>query len=91
MEETRKPDSYWTKYIDILPKSFEVYPIFYSDEELTWLENTDMKRMVETKIYDMKRDYDTIITEVPEFSKFPFIEYMEKRLLVASRIFGIDV
>jgi hypothetical protein len=50
MEETRKPESYWTKYIDILPKSFEVYPIFYSDEELTWLANTDMKRMVETKI-----------------------------------------
>jgi len=27
-----------------------VYPIFYSDEELIWLANTDMKRMVETKI-----------------------------------------
>jgi histone-lysine N-methyltransferase SETD3 len=91
MEETRKPDSYWSKYIDILPKSFEVYPIFYTPEELTWLDNTDMVRMVNTKIEDMKRDYDTITTEVPEFSAFPFKEYMEKRLLVASRIFGISV
>ena len=91
MEETRKTDSYWAKYIDILPKSFEVYPIFYNSEELEWLANTDMVRMVNTKIEDMKKDYDTITTEVPEFTKFPFKEYMEKRLLVASRIFGISV
>lgn len=91
MEETRKPDSYWTKYIDILPKSFEVYPIFYDEEELTWLENTDMTRMVKTKLEDMKTDYDLICEEVPAFSQFPLKEYMEKRLLVASRIFGIAV
>jgi len=91
MEETRKPDSYWAKYIDILPKSFEVYPIFYTEEEMSWLENTDMVRMVKTKLEDMKKDYDTITTEVPDFKQFPLKEYMEKRLLVASRIFGIDI
>jgi len=38
MEERRKgKDSYWFKYIDILPKSFEVYPIFYTEVELEWL------------------------------------------------------
>jgi len=45
MEERRKiKDSYWFKYIDILPKSFEAYPIFYTEDELEWLVNTNMTR-----------------------------------------------
>jgi protein-histidine N-methyltransferase len=91
MEEKRKENSYWHKYIDILPKSFEAYPIFYSEEEMSWLENTHMVHMVETKIEDMKKDYDVICKEVPCFTEFPFEEYQQMRLLVASRIFGIDV
>ena len=37
MQERRKDDTIWAPYLDILPKSFTDFPIFYTDEELSWL------------------------------------------------------
>ena len=55
MEERRKDTkSYWFKYIDILPKSFEAYPIFFSPDEMALLVNTNMVKQVENKINDMR-------------------------------------
>ena len=39
----------------------------------------------------MRTDYDLICKEVPQYTQFPFVEYQQMRLLVASRIFGISV
>lgn len=40
MEEKRKPDSQFLKYIDILPKGFTNFPIFYSKEERELLDGS---------------------------------------------------
>lgn len=40
MQERRKPVSFFDKYIDILPKAFNNFPIFYTQEERTWLEGS---------------------------------------------------
>jgi histone-lysine N-methyltransferase SETD3 len=37
MQERRKPDSEWNIYIDILPKSYTNFPIFFTEEEKKWL------------------------------------------------------
>jgi protein-histidine N-methyltransferase len=37
MQERRKPDTIWEPYIDILPKSYSNFPIFFTDEEKQWL------------------------------------------------------
>jgi protein-histidine N-methyltransferase len=42
MEEKRKPDSYFKRFIDILPKCFTNFPIFYTTEERQWLEGSAM-------------------------------------------------
>ena len=69
MEERRKgKDSYFTEYIDILPKSFEAYPIFYTMAEMEWLVNTNMVKQVDNKVTDMRQDYDIICKEVPEYT-----------------------
>jgi len=39
----------------------------------------------------MKQDYDLICKECPSYVQFPFTEYQQMRLLVASRIFGVAV
>lgn len=39
----------------------------------------------------MQLDYDLICKEVPDFAQFPLTEFMECRMLTASRIFGISV
>lgn len=40
MQERRKEKSYFAEYIDILPKKFNNFPIFYSQEERAWLEGS---------------------------------------------------
>ena len=40
MQERRKPVSHFDKYIDILPKCFDNFPIFYTQEERAWLEGS---------------------------------------------------
>lgn len=91
MQERRKPDSQWNIYIDILPKSYTNFPIFFTDEEKQWLKGSPFLDQVEEKIIDIKADYDLICKEVPEFSQFPLKEYSEIRMMVSSRIFGIQI
>ena len=91
MQERRKPESMWHPYIDILPKMFTNFPIFYTPEEKEWLIGSPFLKQVEEKIEDIKTDYNLICKEVPEFAEFPLKEYSEMRMMVSSRIFGIQV
>ena len=35
--EKRKEDSPWKIYLDILPTEYSTMPVFFSEEELSWL------------------------------------------------------
>ena len=91
MQERRKEVTPYDKYIDILPKAFDNFPIFYTQEERTWLEGSPFQDQISDKIRDIQQDYNTICNEVPEYRQFTLKEYSEIRMMVASRIFGIDV
>lgn len=91
MEEKRKNDSKFLKFIDILPKSFTNFPIFYTKEERAWLDGSPFQNQITDKIKDISQDYQMICKEVPEYTQFPLKEYSEYRMMVASRIFGISI
>ena len=91
LQERRKKDTKFDSYLDILPKDLGCFPIFFTDEEKTWLQGSPFLTLVEEKLVDIKSDYDLICKEVPDFAQFPLIEYSQIRMLVASRIFGIDI
>lgn len=91
MQEKRKPQSYFKEFIDILPKNFTNFPIFYTVEERQWLEGSAMQNVITDKIKDIATDYNTICMEVPEFKQFSLKEYSEMRMMVCSRIFGISI
>ena len=91
MQERRKEQSFFDKYIDILPKAFDNFPIFYTQEERTWLEGSPFQNQISEKIKDIQADYNLITMEVPEYRQFSLKEYSEIRMMVASRIFGIQV
>jgi histone-lysine N-methyltransferase SETD3 len=40
MQEKRKDLSEWHTYIDILPKNFSNFPIFFTEEEKNWLKGS---------------------------------------------------
>ena len=91
MQEKRKENSEWHIYIDILPKNLSNFPIFFTKEDKEWLEGSPFLDQIEEKIQDIKIDYDLICKEVPDFAQFPIQEYSEIRMMVSSRIFGIEV
>lgn len=91
MQEKRKPDTEWHYYIDILPKGFTNFPIFFNEEERSWLNGSPFLDQILEKIEDIKADYDLICKEVPEYAQFPLQEYSEIRMMVSSRIFGIQI
>lgn len=68
MQERRKADSPWQTYIDILPKGFTNFPIFFTEADKQWLRGSPFLDQVNEKIEDIKADYDLICKEVPEFA-----------------------
>ncbi len=78
-------------FIDILPKTFENFPIFFTPEEKDLLKGSPFLAQVEEKIEDIKTDYDLICEKVPEYSQFSITEFSEIRMMVSSRIFGMNI
>ena len=91
MQEKRKESSHFEHYLEVLPKAFDNFPIFYTQDERAWLEGSPFQNQISDKIKDIQADYNIIASEVPDFREFSLKEYSEIRMMVASRIFGIMV
>jgi len=91
LQEKRKKDSKWEPYLDMLPKEMRSFPIFFTPEEKKWLEGSPFLDQVEERLSDMTKDYKNICTAVEEFSQFSFEEFAKTRMLISSRIFGINI
>jgi histone-lysine N-methyltransferase SETD3 len=59
-EKKKGEDSVFFPFIDILPKSFGNFPIFFTPEEKEWLKGSPFLDQVEEKIEDIKTDFDLI-------------------------------
>jgi histone-lysine N-methyltransferase SETD3 len=77
--------------MDILPKDLSNFPIFFKPDEKHWLKGSPFLAQVEEKIEDIRTDYDLLCKEIPEYDQFPIEEYSQCRMMVSSRIFGIQV
>jgi histone-lysine N-methyltransferase SETD3 len=91
LQEKANPNTEWKDYLDILPKQYNNFPVFYSSEEMKELEGSPCLDQIYQKINDIKFDYDSILKTIPDFSKFSFKDFMEMRMVVSSRIFGVKI
>jgi histone-lysine N-methyltransferase SETD3 len=91
LQEFHNPDSKWKYYLDILPKDYSNFPIFYTEEELKLLEGSPFLNTILDKKEDIKKDYDDICMKIPEFSIYTFKEFCEIRMAVSSRIFCVKI
>eukprot|EP00826_Nyctotherus_ovalis_P056957 TRINITY_DN7776_c0_g1_i5.p1 TRINITY_DN7776_c0_g1~~TRINITY_DN7776_c0_g1_i5.p1 ORF type:complete len:558 (+),score=117.68 TRINITY_DN7776_c0_g1_i5:94-1767(+) len=88
LQEMHDAESKWKPFIDMLPQSTSNFPIFFTQEELSWLEGSPFLVHVKDKIEDIASDYMEIVEKVPEFSRFSLQEFSHVRMLVSSRVFA---
>lgn len=91
LQEKVKENSPWHHYLDILPKNFDNFPIFYTEEEKIWLEGSPFLQQINEKINDILQDYKMIAGVSEEMEKFSVKEFSEMRMAVSSRIFGVKI
>jgi len=91
LREKNNPKSFWKPYLDLLPTHYHSMPIFFTPEELTWLEGSPFLNQILDKKADLKKDYDAILQVAPELSDYTFNEFCWARMSASSRIFGIVI
>jgi hypothetical protein len=59
-ETTKRGDSRWKHYIDILPKNLSYFPINYAREELEELIGSPFLMQIQERVLDLKMDFDRL-------------------------------
>jgi hypothetical protein len=89
--DRRNLASFYVPYYRMLPESYPSMPIFWSAEELAWLEGSFLLTQVADRKANIAADYEAICRAAPEMASFSLDEFSWGRMMVASRNFGIVV
>jgi len=87
LQEKANPKSYWKPYIDILPKSYETIPLFFSEKQLTELKGSMTIDMIQDLHISLRAEYDSLVKHVPMYAEYSYQDFVWARLVVISRIF----
>ncbi|CAK4083963.1 unnamed protein product [Aphanomyces euteiches] len=84
--------SFFKSYYDSLPATLTNMPIFWTDEELAWLEGSHILQQIADRKAAIARDYNTICHVDPSFGeRFSLDRFAWARMIVCSRNFGITI
>jgi len=90
--DRKNPDSFFKPYYDTLPPTLSNMPIFWSEEELRWLDGSYLQTQVEDRRFAIENDYAAICELVPGFAEVATLaEFKWARMCVCSRNFGLVV
>jgi hypothetical protein len=82
--------SFFKPYYDMLPKDFDNFPIFWSEETLDEMAGSELPKAVRERYNAIRSDYDAMVRAVPDFGhRFSFKKFMWMRTAVGSRNFTI--
>ena len=88
---TEEKNPKWKFYFDLLPNDYSNFPIFYTQKELEYLKGSPFLNQIYDKKIDMKMDYEKLCKYIPSFSQFSYKKFCEARMMISSRIFGIQM
>ena len=84
-------NSKWKYYFDFLPVSYNNFPTFYGEKELSLLKGTQFLELIKKKKREMKEDYDLLTNIIPGYSKYDFNLFKKMREVISSRVFGVTI
>jgi tetratricopeptide (TPR) repeat protein len=85
------PASFFRPYYEVLPAAYPNMPIFWSREELSWLDGSYLLQQVDDRKANIRADYDLLVRAAPDFAAYSLDDFSWARMMVASRNFGIVV
>lgn len=84
--------SFFKPYYDILPKTLRNMPIFWSDEELAYLEGSYLLAQIADRNEAIEDDYHAICNIAPQLAEISTLdEFKWARMCVCSRNFGLQI
>ncbi len=84
--------SFFKPYYDILPKTLHNIPIFWSEEELKYLEGSYLLAQITDRNEAITEDYYAICEVAPELASIATLEEFKwARMCVCSRNFGLQI
>eukprot|EP00644_Phytophthora_capsici_P009387 jgi/Phyca11/526814/estExt2_fgenesh1_pm.C_PHYCAscaffold_130074 len=83
--------SFFRNYYSTLPSTLSNMPIFWSDEELSWLKGSYIIQQIQERKAAIRKDYDVICRVDPSFSRFSLDRFSWARMIVCSRNFGLTI
>lgn len=90
--DRKDPNSFFKPYYDILPATLSNMPIFWSREELAYLQGSHMLEQIDERNAAIEEDYAAICGVAPEFVDIATLqEFKWARMCVCSRNFGLVI
>lgn len=91
LQEKHKESSFWDPYLNILPVYYANMPIFFPENLLAMLKGSFSLEKIADRIDSLRREYDNIRRACPDFALFTHEEFVWARLVVITRIFGMQI
>eukprot|EP01032_Pedospumella_encystans_P015705 gene15706-17948_t len=90
--DRKDPHSFFKPYYDILPETLNNMPIFWTPEELKYLEGSYLLEQIDERNIAIEADYLAICNVVHEFRDLCTLqEFKWARMCVCSRNFGLVI
>ena len=90
-EMEKGESSKWKFYLDMLPESYDNFPVFYKKKEEQLLKGTSFLQIVNSKKKEIYQDYVTLCGVINNFQRFSYDNFCKVRMIVSSRIFGVKI
>lgn len=90
-EMEKGESSKWKFYFDMLPESYDNFPVFYKEKEEQLLKGTSFLQIVNSKKKEIYQDYVTLCGVINNFQRFSYDNFCKVRMIVSSRIFGVKI
>ena len=90
-EMEKGESSKWKFYFDMLPESYDNFPVFYKEKEEQLLKGTSFLQILNSKKKEIYQDYVTLCGVINNFQRFSYDNFCKVRMIVSSRIFGVKI
>lgn len=87
----RKTGLKYNTHYEALPKAVTGCPLFWNDDELSFLEGSYILKMIEERKSKYKEEYERICNIDIKFKINTIDEYILMRILVCSRIYKVEI